>query len=519
MVNQKFDLKPQLFVGVVTMTCRISIGGLLSLSGILIPALQAEEDPNLKISLKDGSWMVTVWPAMAIFGSMLGGWIADTFGRRSLLLMCQLPISSAWGLIASAPSYWVILIAMGMSGFGNGALNSAASVYLCEISHPKVRGMMANLLNIAQSIGMLLSYVLGAYLPWRFLCWTLFGFSLVSAVLITIFTLETPYYLLTKLRVNEARNNLQKLRGPTTNIDEEFNEILERKLRLEANKLANQISTKSIFTSSRFLRPFFGAGVTFILACFSGIMVISLYTVNVFQESGSSLDPYLGSILVMSFRTFTSLVGSIVLTVFKRRHLLLCSSLIISSSLFLMGGSNYIRRHFFHIPIEDKTLNGTWLESNSTHDLSEGFKPALWVSTINNWIPLLAMMTMYAAHSMGFGALLKLSCAEAFPTEIRSKASAIVFVFVDIALAGVGKAFPYMLEAFEFYGTFWIFALTTALTGIYGFVTMVESKGKTLVMIEEQFEEKRMKRKNLVLQNSMENNRAQPETTQVNRVG
>lgn len=311
-------------------------------------------------------------------------------------------------------------------------------------------------------------------------------YSLVSAVLIITCTMETPYFLLTKMKITKAQENLQKLRGSTTNIDEEFNEILERRLKLEAHKLATPMSTMSIFTSPRFLRPFFGAGMTFILACFSGIMVISLYTVNVLQESGSNLDPFLGSVLVMGFRTCTSFLGSIMLTVFKRRQLLLCSSLVIGSSLFLMGVSSYTKKYLFDI-----SINGTLQSSiNDNGVISGGFVPNHWIHSINNWIPLLAMMVIYAAHSMGFGAVLKVSCAEAFPTEIRSKSCAIVFVLVDIALAGVGKAFPYMLESLEFYGTFWTFAVATALAGIYGFVTMSEAKGKSLVMIEEQFDEK-----------------------------
>lgn len=84
---------------------------------------------------------------MGIFGSILGGWIADSLGRRTLLLMCQVPILLAWGLIASARKYWIILMAMGLSGFGDGAMNSAASVYLCEISHPKVRGKIQDILS------------------------------------------------------------------------------------------------------------------------------------------------------------------------------------------------------------------------------------------------------------------------------------------------------------------------------------------------------------------------------------
>ena len=83
---------------------------------------------------------VTVWLASATIGSRASGFIADRFGRRTLMMLSQLPFLLSWILIAVARNVWYIHISRVLSGLADGAVYAIAPVYLAEISHPSLRG-------------------------------------------------------------------------------------------------------------------------------------------------------------------------------------------------------------------------------------------------------------------------------------------------------------------------------------------------------------------------------------------
>ena len=73
-------------------------------------------------------------------GSFSCGLIADLFGRRTVLILGQLPLLLSWILIAVAHEKWVIFLGRVLSGIGDGALFSLLPVYNSEISHKDSRG-------------------------------------------------------------------------------------------------------------------------------------------------------------------------------------------------------------------------------------------------------------------------------------------------------------------------------------------------------------------------------------------
>ena len=78
--------------------------------------------------------------------------------------------------------------------------------------------------------------------------------------------------------------------------------------------------------------------------------------------------------------------------------------------------------------------------------------------------------------------------SECFPTEIRSTSNAIVTFLVSVALTVVSAIFPFSLKYLGFHGTFWFYGIMAFASGIYGFCTIAESKGKSLVAIEKNFD-------------------------------
>lgn len=79
--------------------------------------------------------------------------------------------------------------------------------------------------------------------------------------------------------------------------------------------------------------------------------------------------------------------------------------------------------------------------------------------------------------------------SECFPTEIRSTSNAIVTFLTSVTLTAVSSLFPVSLRYLGLHGTFWVYGVMAYTSGIYGFCTIAEYKGKSLVAIEKKMDD------------------------------
>ncbi|KAK3565436.1 hypothetical protein QTP86_009700 [Hemibagrus guttatus] len=97
-------------------------------------------------------------------------------------------------------------------------------VYVSEISHPGVRGYLGSTPQIMTVIGGLVLYVLCLVLPWRWLA-VAGEVPVVIILFLLCFMPNSPRYLITNNRCDEAGRDLQWLRGPDSNYTAELNRI------------------------------------------------------------------------------------------------------------------------------------------------------------------------------------------------------------------------------------------------------------------------------------------------------
>ena len=140
------------------------------------------------------------------------------------------------------------------------------------------------------------------------------------------------------------RRALEFFRGPQSKemIDMELNEILaKRKEKLEAQSLESAArggsspSGSSLVSccytlkrlhSTSFYKPFFCLGTLYGLTQFNGIPTLVNYLTNIFQDSGSGMDPKLGPIFVGLARVATALLSSFVMLKVRKRHTFILST-------------------------------------------------------------------------------------------------------------------------------------------------------------------------------------------------
>ena len=99
-------------------------------------------------------------------------------------------------------------------------------MYIAEVVPAHLRGMLGSVFQLAITAGLLLSYVVGVFVHWRWLA--LIGAIPPALLTVLMFSMpETPRWSLRKNRRSEALSALKWLRGPEADIEEEFFAIEE----------------------------------------------------------------------------------------------------------------------------------------------------------------------------------------------------------------------------------------------------------------------------------------------------
>lgn len=146
-----------------------------------------------------------------LFGSPLGGWAADRYGRKPLFL-----IDIALFLVTSAMQFFVsspqeLFIVRLMMGVAVGAEYSVGFPLMSEFAPARLRGRLIGLAIVAWYAGFMVAYAAGYFMNdilhigWR----TILGTSTFVAVILLLARLglpESPRWLWNRRRITEARS-------------------------------------------------------------------------------------------------------------------------------------------------------------------------------------------------------------------------------------------------------------------------------------------------------------------------
>ncbi|KAL6982589.1 Monosaccharide-sensing protein 2 [Sarracenia purpurea var. burkii] len=161
--------------------------------------------------------------AMSLIGATLittcSGPISDWLGRRPMLIMSSVFYFVSGLVMFWSPNVYVLLLARLLDGFGIGLAVTLAPIYISETAPADIRGLLNTLPQFTGSGGMFLAYcmVFGMSLMespnWRLMLGVLSIPSLVYFALTVFYLPESPRWLVSKGRMLEAKQVLQKLRG------------------------------------------------------------------------------------------------------------------------------------------------------------------------------------------------------------------------------------------------------------------------------------------------------------------
>ncbi|KAJ1692511.1 hypothetical protein LUZ63_009209 [Rhynchospora breviuscula] len=161
--------------------------------------------------------------AMSLIGATIittfSGPVSDSVGRRPMLIISSILYFLSGLIMFWSPNVYILLLARLIDGFGIGLAVTLVPVYISETAPPEIRGLLNTLPQFTGSGGMFFSYcmIFGMTLTpspnWRVMLGVLSLPSLVYFALMVFYLPESPRWLVSKGKMKEAKEVLQKLRG------------------------------------------------------------------------------------------------------------------------------------------------------------------------------------------------------------------------------------------------------------------------------------------------------------------
>ncbi|XP_074607589.1 solute carrier family 2, facilitated glucose transporter member 8-like [Acropora palmata] len=426
------------------------------------------EIPSLRLTKEQASWFSSLITLGAMFGSIIGGWAIDYFGRKGTIMLCSLPFELGWFLIAFAKNHEMLYAGRVISGVACGIITVAVPVYIAEVVPARLHGMLGSVFQLAITAGLLLSYVVGVFVHWRWLA--LIGAIPPALLTVLMFSMpETPRWSLRKNRRSEALSALKWLRGPEADIEEEFFAIEETQDRSESLKWHDWLSPM-------IQKPLLISVGLMVIQQFSGVNAVLFNAASIFNVAGFN-DAKLVSISLALIQFVSTALACLLMDRAGRRILLWTMALGMGITLAGLG-------FYFEIYIPGKTDS---TPASDTMSLLGSISHSVEASKIS-WLSILCLVLFNLAFALAWGPIPGLVMSEIFPLRARGPASSISVLSSWLVDFVVTKTYYNMVSGLTIQGTFWFYAGFCFLGFVFVIFVMPETKGKTLEEIEAMFD-------------------------------
>ncbi len=403
-----------------------------------------------------------------ILGGLIGGYMANRFGRkRSLMIAAVLFIVSAIGSAYPEMGFGAdelhrflthFIVYRIIGGVGVGMASVLSPMYIAEMAPADRRGGLVAWNQFAIIFGMLVVYFVNYAIAlsgdeaWLTSTgWRLMFLSEVipAALLLILVTLvpESPRWLIMRGREKDALQVLERINDPQG-----------------AQKEAEAIRTSfaQVVRSKLFTYGISVIVIGILLSVFQqfiGINVVLYYAPEIFRNMGMETNAALAQTIIVGVINLSFTVLAI-FTVdrFGRKPLMIIGSIGMAISMFTLGMAFY------------------------THSMG--------------LVALLAMLCYVASFAMSWGPICWVLLSEIFPNAIRSQAMALAVAAQWIANYLVSWTFPmmdkssYLIEHFNHGFAYWIYALMAILSALFMWRCVPETKGKSLEQMETLFPKK-----------------------------
>jgi SP family galactose:H+ symporter-like MFS transporter len=384
----------------------------------------------------------------AAFGAAVAGRLADRFGRRPILFLTSMIFVAGAAVSALAPYLTVLLAGRLLAGVGIGGASMLTPLYLAEIAPASKRGALVSFNQLAVTLGILGSYLVGYALAadsaWR---WML-GLGGVPGLLLAVgmlFLPETPRWLAGRGYTERARAALLQLRGHGADIKAEMAELRADLTAKAQTKPENHLGHGSVR-----LPMIVGIGLA-VFQQVTGINTVIYFAPTIFQAAGlsSASAAILATAGIGVINVVMTAVAIWLVDRVGRRPLLLCG-------LGGMGVSLCLLALCFTL----------------------GSGPAL------GYLTAASLAAYIGCFAIGLGPVFWLLISEIFPMAIRARGMSAATIANWLSNLVVALTFLDLASVMGHAGVFLLYAALTSAGLVFSYSLVPETKGLSLEAIQ-----------------------------------
>ncbi|KAJ6088819.1 Major facilitator-type transporter ecdD [Penicillium sp. IBT 16267x] len=432
------------------------------------PRIPTKEDPSEWIIPSSRKSLITsILSAGTFFGALLGGVLAEHFGRRLTIIISCLIFSIGVAVQVGTVDVGGLVAGRLIAGLGVGGVSSTVILYVSEIAPRKVRGLLVSGYQWAITIGLLVASAVGQgckNIDSRSSYRIPIGLQFIWAAILAggLFLLpESPRYYVKCGRMDDALRSLERVRGQSRSNAAIQAELAEIKANFEYEKQIASTSWGDCFKGGlaargNLRRVIVGAALQ-MFQQWTGINFIFYYGTTFFQEVGLK-NPFLMSTIMNVVNVVTTPASFWMIEKLGRRTLLIYGALVMLFCEFLVA-------------IVGVTKEGTYAAN----------------------ICLIVFTCFYiAAFAMTWGPAAWVVIGEIYPLPIRAKGVAIATASNWLWNCIIAVITPYMVDESEAnlkVKVFFVWGSALFLCLLFAFFIVPETKGLSLEQVDKMLEE------------------------------
>ncbi|XP_045524325.1 facilitated trehalose transporter Tret1-like isoform X1 [Pieris brassicae] len=416
----------------------------------------------------------------AMVSTMFAGVMLNTLGRQKVGLCVAMPFLLSWLLIDLSSSATLLLLGRFLSGLACGVCFVLAPVFISEIADQSIRGLLAAAPTAFYCFGVLMSFVMGWTLTFKYIIWTnIFLCVLYAALILSV--RESPVFLLMKKNEEEARKSIAYYKGLPVDSKPVLAELSRLKQQLmpafelltvtadgkidEAEKeklnpdhadvsIGKMPPFKMLLFSSTSRRAFTIVAITISFQVMMGMVAVQVYAAEIFHRAAPSLSSDMCSVLFALVLLSGCLSCAFFSDKFGRKPLIIGSSVGVTLCLLSMA---------------------FLMQTN--------IGPA--------WVIAVLILIFCFSFMFGAGSVPYVLLAEVFLPEVQNLASMLLLELVWLLNFGLVGVFPFMIKFLGIHGSFYFFAVFGVLDILAGIFLVPETKGLSREQIQEALQGRR----------------------------
>lgn len=437
----------------------ISLAQMLSFPAEFSPQVRNATDPP-HLNLAEISWYTSINSLTSVIGSLGAGIIMDRYGRRVALIVPLVPFIVAWIFTATAKSFPLLLINRAVLGICGGFGPPVCQITIAECADSNLRSFAMNVGYVSLSIGFLLTFALGGIMSWRSLAWSGIILPILTLVGLTFILPESPIWLLRHDQRSKALKNLIWLRGDRNIARIELNQHSARLNEEKAN--AQRSPAASLWRDFRqpyALKPIVIICSFILLLNLSGTYLIVYYALDIISKANLTIGTQNANVILSAVRFIVTIIFCWLFMHVRRRRIYLIAGIGSTISSFALGYFLYEGKNVFgNQTILDNCIVGS-------------------------------LFVIYVASNTGFMIAPGFLTGELLPARIRGRFAGYIYTFFSIVTFVLMKVFPLLFDQIGLAGVLFIFGAASLLTTALVYFMVPETKGKSLLEIEQYFQQ------------------------------